>query len=263
MIKLFNKLKSKGYNLLPLFIVSFSLNLGLTSFSYSLQSTTTRYTTGVVSIVQSHEYLRNHESPIYWKLSAYYLPQRNDSSCSLATAAMVVNAALAGQTISAKQPLATQNEILNRVKDKIWDEGVKEGGEGVSLAELKLLLAKALEAHGIHNFSIELIHTADNSKQNEAVLEQHLLASENNGQSIVVVNFDQSFFANDISVGHFAPVGAYDAKNKRVLIMDPDRKWYEPYWVPQKMLLNAMATLNSDGHHYRGYLVVRFNSQDQ
>ena len=34
--------------------------------------------------------------------------------------------------------------------------------------------------------------------------------------------------------------GAYDGKNRRVLILDVDRYWYSPYWVSDEDLLAAM-----------------------
>ncbi|WP_083191022.1 phytochelatin synthase family protein [Legionella jamestowniensis] len=260
MSQLFAKFKLKNYPIFLLIIASI-FSLQPASLSYSLQTTVTRYAPEIVSIVQSHEYLRNHESPLYWKLSAYYIPQRNDSSCSIATATMVINAALAHQHLFTRKPLATQNDILKRVNDEVWNKGVKKDGEGVSLAQLKRLLAKAFKAYGLNNFTIHLIYTTNSAPQNERVLQNYLLESETHGQPIIIVNFDQKFFTNDMSVGHFAPVGAYDAEKKRVLIMDPDREWYEPYWVPQKKLLQAMATQNTGSPHYRGYLIIYFKSE--
>ncbi|KTC86597.1 phytochelatin synthase family protein [Legionella brunensis] len=252
---LLSKLKSRNCILWFFLVISLAINQGVMA-SASLQTAAPRYVPGVISILQSHEYIRTHETPLYWKLSPYYIHQRNDISCSLATATMIVNAALAGQTIHAKQQLATQDDILNRVKDKDWAEGVRVNGDGVTLDQLKLFLAKALEAYGINNFTIELVRAEDSSEQTAAKLHEALLNSEKDGQSFIIANFDQKFFTGDVSVGHFAPVGAYDAKNKRVLIMDPDRTLYEPYWVPEEIFLKAMATSDTDAQKHRGYLVV-------
>jgi len=39
------------------------------------------------------------------------------------------------------------------------------------------------------------------------------------GQVLIIANFDQKFFSGTQSGGHFAPIGAYDAERKRVLLM--------------------------------------------
>ncbi|WED44488.1 phytochelatin synthase family protein [Legionella cardiaca] len=242
---------SRRYFILFFFAISFSHTCA------ALQSAPPRYAPEIISILQSHAYIQEHKAPLYWKLSPYYIHQRNDSSCSLATAAMVINAALSNQLFS-KTKLATQDDILNRVKDKDWEKGVQVDGDGVTLEQFKLLLAKAFEAYGLHGFTIQLIHTQDSSKSTESVLHKHLIESEA-GQSFIIANFNQKFFTGDESVGHFAPIGAYDMAKRRILIMDPDRTWYEPYWVPEKTLLEAMATKDMDAQQYRGYLVIKFN----
>jgi hypothetical protein len=41
-----------------------------------------------------------------------------------------------------------------------------------------------------------------------------------------------------------------------VLILDPDRQWYEPYWISVDTLLAGMATKDSGGTAYRGLVRV-------
>ncbi len=73
-----------------------------------------------------------------------------------------------------------------------------------------------------------------------------------------MVNFLQSELTGDPEgkVGHVAVVGAYDEKNSRVLILDPDREYYEPYWVSVDTLLKGMNTQDKDSNRNRGYIVV-------
>lgn len=80
--------------------------------------------------------------------------------------------------------------------------------------------------------------------------------------NFIVVNFDQGFFTSGTGVGHFSPIGAYDAAKKRVLILDPDRQWHQPYWVSEDLLLKAMATKDSSGKHYRGYLWIKIHGEN-
>ena len=45
--------------------------------------------------------------------------------------------------------------------------------------------------------------------------------------------------------------------HRRALILDPDREWYEPYWVPESALIEAMATGDASSGVWRGFLWIR------
>ena len=266
MLKLFvkyyqYKFSSKTYAFL-LFLIASSFN-SFTQAGTELQRTQSlysRYAPGVESIVNSHQYIQEHKALTYWKISPYYLSQQNGSSCSLATATMVINAALSDQQLSASQPLATQDDLLMRVKNKDWSKGVQAGGEGVTLEQLKTYMSKALEAYGLHNFTLEVVHVKNTSKENERILHKALVENEKTGLTFLIANFNHKFFTGGTSVGHFSPVGAYDSQTKRILILDVYRKLYEPYWVPEKLFLEAMATIDNEAKNYRGYLLVKMRT---
>jgi hypothetical protein len=219
-----------------------------------------RYEPGIESIVHSHQYIQNHVAPVYWKISPYYIAQRNNSSCSLAIATMVVNAMRGNRLLYANDPLATQDKLLQMVNDKPWIEGVKPDGIGVTLEQLYALLPKVFRAYGLKNFSIEIVHVDSESSQIKKRLNQDLVESEETGLTFIIANFNQKFISKTMDVGHFAPVGAYDSKTQRVLLMDPDREFFEPYWVPENLFLQSLATWDNDAKNYRGYLVIRFKS---
>jgi hypothetical protein len=46
--------------------------------------------------------------------------------------------------------------------------------------------------------------------------------------------------------GHVAVIGAYNAENRQVLILDPDREWYEPYWSPLESVFQSIKNPKSD-----------------
>lgn len=256
--KNYRKFKLRPYTLLFFLITGISTSCVRAETHFQERETNTpKYVSGVASIAHSHQYIRKNEALLYWQISPYYLPQLTDSSCSLATATMIVNAARSNKELSANQPLATQPELLQRVNNIDWINGVKEGGHGVTLNQLSVFMGKALEAYGVHNFTIEVVHLKNDSKKNEAMLHQALMENEKTGKAFMIANFNQKFFTGAMSVGHFSPVGAYDPKTKRVLIMDPDRQFYEPYWVPEKLFLESMASVDSEAHLHRGYLLVK------
>lgn len=226
---------------------------------YAADCVTPRYAPGIVSILNSHEYISKQKALIYWKISPYYISQRNDRSCSLASATMIVNAARSSSLLCANQLLATQDDLLTRVTDEGWSKAVGLNGQGETLDQLKVLLAKALKVYGMHDFTIEAIHIKDSTEGDLSVLRNALIEGETTGQVFIVANFNKEFFCTDAwNGGHFAPVGAYDQQARSVLIMDPDRESYEPYWVPEKLFVDGMATVDSTVKKDRGYLLIKF-----
>lgn len=214
------------------------------------------YTSGVTSIIQSHRYIQQTKALLYWHISPFYISQLTDSSCSLASATMVLNAIKSQTKDGGMDGWVTQDELLNKVNDSQWHMGVRQGGEGVTLDAFKTLMEKSLQAYGIKHVTVKAVHLKDHSKQELFTFRQTLMASERTAKTLIIVNFDQKLFTGDMSEGHFSPIGAYDSTTKRVLIMDTDRKYVEPYWVPEKLLLDSMATPDHDSGHTRGYLVM-------
>lgn len=213
-----------------------------------------RYVPGVVSIILEHHYMRTHNAPVYWKISPYYLPQPTDASCSLASATMVINALRIPQMQYANQSLATTNSVMHSTNDS-WANDVKQGGIGVTLDQLGSFLAQAIKAYRILPTNLEVIHATE-AKEFATKFHQALLEGEKTGRTFIIVNFDQKFISGTESIGHFAPVGAYNVNSKQVLIMDPDREFFEPYWVPEHRLLKSMETVDIDAQRSRGFIVV-------
>jgi hypothetical protein len=224
-----------------------------------------KYGMGVSLLRDDHGYLQTHPAPLYWALSPYYSAQRNDSSCSLAVAAMVVNAARTPTAMASDELLATQDGILAKVRDPGWAKGTAPGGDGVTLDALAGFLARALEAYGVKGAKIDVVHVpkiapratpADGAR---AALAAALAAGEQDskaGRTIVVANFLDGVLTGDGDTGHFSPIGAYDAATRRVLVLDVDRAWYEPYWVSLDTLLQGMGTIDKDAGNTRGYLRI-------
>jgi hypothetical protein len=242
---------------LLVFILSCSsVNLLFASTNPQNETRKPRYASGVVSIIQNHEYLRTHDAPTYWQISPYYLPQSTDASCSSASAAMVINALRIPQMRYANQKLATAHSVVHRIQNNVWADDVKQGAEGVSLDQLGSFLKQAIKAYHIPPIQLEIMH-AIRVKSFAKNFHQALLEGEKTGRTFIIVNFNQKLIGGTESVGHFAPVGAYDAKTKRVLIMDPDRELFEPYWVSEHRLVESMETKDSGGVKNRGFIIVK------
>ncbi len=237
--------------------LALSISASITNASISNQDRNkqSHYVPGVVSIIQDHGYIRTHDAPTYWEISPYYLPQPTDASCSLASATMVINALRIHQMQYANQKLATTDSVVHSF-NSAWANDVKQGGDGVSLDQFGSFLKQAMKAYHILPIELEVIH-ATRAKDIATKFHQSLLEGEKTGRTFVIVNFDQKFISGTERVGHFAPVGAYDVNTKRVLIMDPDREFFEPYWVSEHLLLNSMETMGSDGRKTRGFIIVK------
>ncbi|MBI2981936.1 MAG: hypothetical protein HYY44_06555, partial [Deltaproteobacteria bacterium] len=129
-------------------------------------------------------------------------------------------------------------------------------GAGVSLDQLGELLAESLRAYG-KTAQVEVVHVEDESPETKKKLQRILNENEKSAKDFVIANFLQGVYTGDAMAGHIAPVGAYDVKKRRVLIMDPDREWYEPYWVSEETFLAGMFTKDSKSGKSRGYIFVR------
>lgn len=216
-----------------------------------------KYGPEATPLSRSHEYLRKSDAPDFWALIPYYAAQQDERSCSVASVATVVNGARFQLNLGSEDELATQRGLLKRVKGGSWSRSVGPMGRGVELDRLGPILEESLRAYGVDGARAEVVHIENASSETLARLRDVLAANEKSSTDFIVANFDQKVFTGDAQVGHIAPVGAYDAKNDRVLILDPDRQWYEPYWVSVETFAKGMATRDSTAKKSRGYVHVR------
>lgn len=203
-------------------------------------------------------YIRHREAPDYWALSPYYTAQQDDRSCSVACVAMLVNALRANRTLPADEPLVTQAALLERADSDLWRRAVAPDGEGVTLDELAALIERSLAAYDIAGYQVRVTHVEDTSDATLIRLRADLDRNERFDRDFIIINFLQSVFTGDPqgAVGHMAPIAAYDAAKRRILVLDPDRQWYEPYWVSLDTLAKGMATRDPTTPRYRGYVVI-------
>ncbi len=205
----------------------------------------------------SHEYFEKHTSPTFWSLIPYYIAQRDGRSCSLASLTMIVNAVRGGVKLLASQPLVTQDHLMKKVDSKVWNRGLGLLGHGISLDQLGPLMEESFKAYDVKGVAVETVHIPTFSPESVQKLEKTLEEMEKTGKVWVVSNFLQSFYTGDAEIGHISPIGAYDSAKKKVLVLDTDREWYEPYWVSLDTFIRGMATKDSSASQNRGYLVIR------
>lgn len=227
-----------------------------------------KYAASTRRLYSHHEYVRKNPAPDFWALVGYYQPQESGRHCSVASSAMVLNALRASVNLTAADELVTQKALLDKVKVLDWKAKVGEGGHGVTLDELKQLITEALALYGMKGagspssasgVTVEAIHVDKIDAKTRSAIRDVLLKNEKSDRDFIIANFLQSEYTGDPEgqVGHLSPVAGYDSKEKRVLIFDSDRQYYEPYWVSEEVFLKGMNTRDKGADAFRGLLWIR------
>ncbi|MBU6154761.1 MAG: hypothetical protein KGP28_10705 [Bdellovibrionales bacterium] len=230
------------------------LILALSPTSYAAP----KYGPPATRLYHSRDFVKKHPAPDFWSLFPYYIAQQDARSCSVAAAAMILNGARAKRNLDASEELITQKGLLARVNLASWNQGVGDGGRGIALDEYGPLLEASFKSYGFKNPIILTRHADGGSEFRKDLLEE-LLENEKSADGFIIANYLQSEFTGDPegAVGHYAPVAAFDSKSKKVLILDPDRQYYEPYWVSLETFIKGMNTLDSGQKKSRGYLLIK------
>lgn len=181
----------------------------------------------------------------FWILIPYYVGQRDDNSCALASIATLTNALRSRFKLSSEDELISQDKIAESLPSEFKSRFSSKDNPGIFLAEMPALLNSILPKFGIQKFSVSI-----NPENIEEVLEK----SEKNPDDFILVNFLQSAYTDDAATGHWGLVGAYDSRKKRLLILDPDRKFYEPYWVSYEDFLKGIEAVDSQTGKKRGII---------
>ncbi len=239
-----------------------ALALVLGALVVTAASADPKYGPEAVRLHDDRAYVQRSPAPDFWALMPYYLPQLTGSSCSAASVAMLMNALRVDLPLSADEKLVTERDLLKRAADAAWQKAAAEDGDGVSLDQLGRLIARSLTAYGLGAHEVEVVHVESTSDDMLARLRKVLAANEASSDDFILINFVQSVFTGDPegNVGHISPIAAYDAERERVLVMDVDRSWYEPYWVSDRTLLAGMAKPDDQAPGRglsRGYVHVR------
>jgi len=184
-----------------------------------------------------HDFSGTDRNP-FWAIVPYYRSQATDSSCSVASATMVLNALIPSYTMARNRPLLTEARSLEISASKDWVKNTREGADGVTLEslarEIKEILPK-LNLSGEYESGMVIIRDESDTKKLMESLEKF-----KNGDGYIILDFNQGVIMGKGSYPHFSPVGAYDQDSQTVLIMDTDGEWYGPYWVEIKWLLKSM-----------------------
>lgn len=205
----------------------------------------------------------NNPSPDFWALMPFYVPQRNEYECSVASVAAVVNGLTrANRQLAGDVRNVTAASLLETVKTAQWAERMKKGGVdgqvGLTLKQLAEVLAEALRLQGI---TLPLIETVQVTADNQVTRERWrttLTANEASADDMILIHFTQDTLTGSEGgpYAHISPIAAYDAASDKALVLDVDREYYEPYWSPADIIVKAMAVYTPQ-YGYGGWIRVR------
>lgn len=212
---------------------------------------------------------RGNKPTDFYRVISFAAPQFHPAACGVASAAAVLNAGLSLRPISREtsdDKLVLQPELLEKVKVENWKKrilggpmgGALSGVRGTDLASLGKILEEALKVYGVSGGKVEVVHVDGEDDAWVNRVRAVLKANENDSHDFLIANFIQGKLTDDADVGHLAPIGAYDEETDRVLVVDPDREYYEPYWVKTTQFVKGMNTLDATVKKKRGYIRVVF-----
>lgn len=223
-----------------------------------------------IPVWKENAYFRAPDSKTsdFWLLVGYYFPQPNDYSCSAGALTPVLNAALTTLPRTEESPVISPQKLIAAVKEGDWQERVSDKGflpggaskpvHGVEFDKFPQIVEAAFRQFGLENVKARAVRMESPGGEALTSLRRDLKANEGNPRNFILADIDQGKFNGGDEAGHWVTVGAYDASADRVLIFDPDREDYEPYWVPVQTLAAAMATFDKSSNQNRGYLLINF-----
>lgn len=175
-------------------------------------------------------------------LRQHFETQSRAAFCGVASAVMVLNA------MPGRGPSWNQSTFFIDAARRIRHPLQITFG-GMNLAELDGLL----RAHGLDT---SRVHASDTTVDAfRSTLRRNL---ETEGDYLIV-NYERAVLGQAAS-GHLSPLGAYDAKSDRVLVLDVAAYKYAPAWVSVDVLWKAMDTRDSSSNRTRGFVAVRAGS---
>ncbi len=184
----------------------------------------------------------------YFPLASNFLTQKTQAYCGVASIVMVLNALnIPAPAVPEYEPYRTftQDNVLTSQTDAVLPREVL-ARQGMTLDQIgAILLTQPVKA--------EVHHASESS-----VDEFRLLARSYLGQPghFVLVNYQRSAIKQERG-GHISPLGAYDGKADRFLILDVARYKYPPVWVKASDIFDAMNTKDADNaDKTRGFVLV-------
>ncbi len=193
-----------------------------------------------VPVVYENDYLLKTKEADYWTLAEFYSPQSTNCGCSAASAAMALNTLR--NRVAPDAPPMSERDLVAAVNDPAWMERTAEDGGGVTMADLEHFLRIGLDRLDIGGAVRGLAPDPEDPATIEA-LREALVLNEASPGSVMLAYYNQAVVTGDPDGGlHVSPIGAFNAEDDRVLLMDVDQEFWLPYWTSTETLFEALVT---------------------
>jgi hypothetical protein len=193
-------------------------------------------------------FLESKARAAYWPLASEFVTQKNGAFCGVASLVMVLNGlGIPAPDVAHVGPYKAfnQDNVFNAATEAIVEQS-KILQRGMTLDELAGLF-------GAFGVKAKVVHASQASLEEFREAARDYLSRE---RHFVLVNYLRAAIGQ-VRDGHISPLGAYDEKTDRFLILDVARFKYPPVWVEAKELFSAMSTIDhGNGNRSRGYVLV-------
>jgi hypothetical protein len=209
-------------------------------------------------LTQDHGFFRQDDAAIYWALAPHLLSQHTDTACALASASMTLNALRSLNNHHRIGDVISEQRLLDAMNDDHWRSAFRaETGDGLKLARYGDDMPRALALFDLQDrWSVSIHRVPAGDGQAATQLRDDLIALQRKADRLLIANFHLGVFYGDgYDIGHYSPLGAYDGRQDRVLVLDVYKPSYEPVWAPLEHLAHAMSALDDNGMP-RGYLLL-------
>lgn len=198
-----------------------------------------------------------------------YEKQQSPSSCSVASAAIMVNTIQAMKNQNNPKRI-TQSQILERVRSVHWKERLSskgyKGRRGLPFDVFGRAIAACLKDYEIpfKNFAaVAVDQTQGNHEAKKGLLRSRLLKMAQQQNCVIIAHFNQGFYFSTWQIPHISPVGGYDPAKDRVLVLDVDYEVEQPYFISTDTFFKGMSgiypkMLRRYGYAAGGYVWVEF-----
>jgi hypothetical protein len=184
----------------------------------------------------------------YFPLASNFLTQKTQSYCGVASIVMVLNAlGVPAPPVPEYEPYRTftQDNLLNERTEAVLPRETL-ARQGMTLDQIGGILATQPVKAEVH-------HASDSSIDEFRKLASAYLSEPGH---YVLVNYQRKAIGEEIG-GHISPLGAYDGKADRFLILDVARYKYPPVWVKTADIFAAMNTPDAaNDNKTRGFVLV-------
>ncbi|HET6161041.1 MAG TPA: hypothetical protein VFE34_22035 [Dongiaceae bacterium] len=89
-----------------------------------------RHSPELIPLRMDHAYLRGASGSAYWSIAPHLIQQATDSSCSLATSVMLINAVRGREGRLRIDGPVSEASLLDKLSDGAWRDAVAQDGNG-------------------------------------------------------------------------------------------------------------------------------------